>query len=280
LLGEADRAIEALSGAGISVLVLKGAALLGSVYDLGERAMEDVDLLVSPRHAAAAERALRRAGFSRGGDPRRPLGSRHHHACAFARDPNLRIDLHTAIAYPPRWRLTAEALFSRAVAWPLATAARNSVVRRPATEDLLIHPAVHAVSSELQTDDRAILDLQQIAECLLPDWAEVVARADHVRASVALWLLLAHASHQTGRPVSEWAEARLQPSRPRRSYLGWLLWSGAGKGAPSFAHRRRRMRQVLMGPAATDDAWRFAAAAVRFGLLRAADAAIARIAPP
>ena len=69
------RAIDALQATGTEVLVLKGAALIGSVYeDPGARPMGDVDLAVPPPRVGEAVRALQGAGFTAAGeDPERLL---------------------------------------------------------------------------------------------------------------------------------------------------------------------------------------------------------------
>lgn len=95
------RAIDALQAAGSEVLVLKGAALIDSVYgDLGARPMGDVDLAVPPPRVAEAVRALRGAGLTAiEGNPELLLAARH--SLAF-RDPRgQEVDLHRGMLWHP-----------------------------------------------------------------------------------------------------------------------------------------------------------------------------------
>lgn len=95
------RAIDALQATGSEVLVLKGAALVGTVYgDLGARPMGDVDLAVPPPRIGEAVRALEGAGLTAiEGDPERLLTARH--SLAF-RDPGgQEVDLHRGMLWHP-----------------------------------------------------------------------------------------------------------------------------------------------------------------------------------
>ncbi len=270
LLSEAEAAIAALASAGIPVLVVKGAALLGAVYHLEERAMEDVDLLVPHDRGATASAALARAGFSRGGDPRRPLASRRHHACAFWRDPMLRIDLHSRLAYPPRWQLDGAGLFSRAVTW---AAAPDGWARRLSDEDLLVHLAVSEAAGELTGDGRASLDAQRVIDRLCPNWEALVARARESRSVIASWLLLRHARMHRGVEIPAWVEDALRPDPLRASLLHRLL--RLDQATPyRFTNHPRRLRQALVAPLVTDSPLLLAGAAARFAALRTADLAL------
>lgn len=273
LLREAEEAIAALERRSVPVLVVKGAALLGAVYELDERAMEDVDLLVLPPDRARAIAALEQAGFARVGMRDRPLGNLLHHACAFARDPGFPIDLHTAVAYPPRFALAPADLFARSVPWELAGETR---ARRPDGADLLLWACVHAIADELTGDGRLVADVERLAQRGDLDWDELAARARRSRCAAALWLALRHARLRGAAAVPEPAERRLAPGRLRRAYLERLLALDA-ETPYRFAGHGRRLRQALMAPATTDDPWRLAAALTRFGALRAADAAVSRI---
>jgi len=100
-LRTARHAIEALRGAGLEILALKGAALIGTAYeDAGARPLADADLAVEPGRAGDAVRALEQAGFvAREQNPQRLLEVRH--SLAF-RDPGGReVDLHRGTLWLP-----------------------------------------------------------------------------------------------------------------------------------------------------------------------------------
>jgi hypothetical protein len=72
-----SEALDALAGADIPLLVLKGAALAQMVYaDAVCRPMRDVDVLIRPRDARRAYETLRQVGFTPGEGE---SGPRHHH---------------------------------------------------------------------------------------------------------------------------------------------------------------------------------------------------------
>ena len=92
-LKEAGEVIKALQDSGIPVIVLKGAALLETVYpDPGTRPMADIDLLVSPCNLNKAENILRGLNFFLA-----PTGELHY----IKREKSLftQIDLHWNIWY-------------------------------------------------------------------------------------------------------------------------------------------------------------------------------------
>ena len=78
LLAQIDEAIEALNGAGIAPLLLKGAAYLklGIHGDPGARVAADLDVLVPVNAVETARRALEDIGY--GANPNCPWRTRHH----------------------------------------------------------------------------------------------------------------------------------------------------------------------------------------------------------
>jgi len=100
--GFVDEITAALSAAGIAVILLKGAALLRTLYDdVGLRPLGDVDLLVEERDLERADTTLRAVGLQAGGyghmDERRgPLCHMHVYYCRPTL-PSIPVELH--------WRL-------------------------------------------------------------------------------------------------------------------------------------------------------------------------------
>jgi len=90
--------VRALEGAGIPMLVLKGAALARLVYaNPALRPMRDVDLLVPKAAARQAWAALEAIGFSAGGTP---VGPSHHHLQGLSTTLNgatITVELHTEL---------------------------------------------------------------------------------------------------------------------------------------------------------------------------------------
>lgn len=98
-----EEIIKALDERGIPVILLKGAALVQTVYPSPElRPMSDLDLLVPPEHAGRAQRELQRLGYNA------PMIQRarahHHHHLPIAhkqkRGLTMQIEIHRRLLPP------------------------------------------------------------------------------------------------------------------------------------------------------------------------------------
>ncbi len=137
----ARQAIDAISLAGVPVLLLKGISLASRIYtDPGERPMSDIDLLVPSSGHADASAALRRLGYWIAG-PAAERG-RFHHATTFKRRAAA-IDLHRSIVQPLRRGATIAGLWDRAR--PAGSAFPYALIADPIDETLLVmtHIARH-----------------------------------------------------------------------------------------------------------------------------------------
>lgn len=133
------KAIDALQGAGLELLALKGGALVSSAYQRpGARPMIDLDLAVRPADVATAVEALQRAGFSSPSEnPARAL--RVHHSIGFVDQADHEIDLHRGML----WRAGLDQDFwKRAV--PVEVAGARVLTLCPA--DQLLHVCVHGAA--------------------------------------------------------------------------------------------------------------------------------------
>jgi len=138
-------ALEALGAAGVRAIMLKGAALIESVYpDPAMRELLDLDLLVEPGGLNAARAALAPLGYR----PETATGlpddrSGHHHEPALVSDRALvAIELHHHIA------MTDEGgRFDLGGIWERARGDGAQLL--PAPEDLLLHVALHFTRNRL-----------------------------------------------------------------------------------------------------------------------------------
>lgn len=269
LLSAAARALRALDNAGVATLVLKGASLIDTVFAIDERAMADVDLLVRARDLRSAEHALSTTGAARVRDTGRPWSSKVHYAGAYRLPEGVDVDIHTSLAVALRWRIPIEDLFARSVPMRLNAACS---ARRLCNEDLLLYVAINQASDDYASDARPAMDVARVVETLAVDWDSLVERARSWRCSAATWLTLEHGRRHAGAPVPLDVIRALRPSRLRSAYLQRLLALDAATPY-RFPRHDRRLRQLLIGPAATDAPWRFVAAGLRFVALRSVDAA-------
>jgi hypothetical protein len=175
------RAIDALQATGAEVLVLKGAALIDSVYeDPGSRPMGDVDLAVPRPQIGDAVRALQDAGLTAiEGDPERLLAARH--SLAF-RDPGgQEVDLHRGMLWHPGldeefWRGSVDA----------QVAGARVRILNPA--DQLLHVCAHGAAWNPVHPVRWAADAYKSIEAAGAGlaWDRLIAMAERGRLSLPL----------------------------------------------------------------------------------------------
>jgi len=144
LLAELDRRAKE---AGLTLLGMKGSALLQlDLYAPGERPMSDVDLLVRPGDADAADRLIVAAGYARGvSQPRHvayePQGQSAERAFGEHAGNPVKIELHPAVLEPlPRHEIDVTAQLLRAGAAP-------GLVGYPSLAALMRHLLLHAAGN-------------------------------------------------------------------------------------------------------------------------------------
>lgn len=104
LLEKVEASVEALNAAGVTPLLLKGAALVLTCYDdVRQRPMADIDLLVRPDEAERAREALLDSGWDRDREtyPAEMYG-RHYHQPPVedAGGSGIELELHTGLLVP------------------------------------------------------------------------------------------------------------------------------------------------------------------------------------
>ncbi len=141
-----DGVVQAFHRAHVPVMLLKGAALIRTVYPRYDlRPMSDVDLLVRPGSAGQALRLLERHGCCRGLDLlREDFFPKYHYEVDFITDSPrpLRIDLHARPLRPLRVARTMpdDALWEGA----FVVRIEEAEVLVPSPELMFIHLAAHA----------------------------------------------------------------------------------------------------------------------------------------
>jgi hypothetical protein len=235
---QVNRVLGALRQAGIPVIVLKGWALIPTVYggDYGQRTYDDIDLLVLSPDAARAVDILHGLGYQGQVEPWLGYSRRYCHSWAYAA-PNATTPFGRPLAFgiQPHWRLLhtpfhtrqmpIEQLFERAQ--PLCVAGVDA--HRLAAEDHLVYTCGHlALHHEY---DEALFRYYEIAAHILQagpafDWDAVAARASAWRLILPLQRILA-------RLAALWPEvvpiqaleaiSGLQPTRAERLVHRWWV---------------------------------------------------------
>jgi hypothetical protein len=161
---ERDRILELLAAEDIPVVLLKGAALVDTVYDhAGQRPMADLDLLVpnqSIRRAHALvehELGYQVYGASLGRDDEQRLRDHHHHFPLLKHGGQVMVELHHRL-FDDRPDYEVESLWARAM-----PAAGPPPRLLPAPEDLFLHVAVHFAFDRIHRGESALSQLADIA---------------------------------------------------------------------------------------------------------------------
>lgn len=191
LLARAEQALDALLGAGVTPIALKGLDFLHRLYPtVDRRTVDDVDLLVRRRDLTTALDALRDAGWQLPADDRAThyIRSSHHLPLRSPGPITVDFELHWNLAQEERYRIDAEGLFERAR--PLEIAGRP--VLRLDDHDAVAHLLIHHFSHYFDRRLKWLVDLQLIAESDRLDWETVAGRVGNWGASAAAGVSLVH----------------------------------------------------------------------------------------
>jgi len=212
-LNRLDRHLQTLAELGIEPVVLKGAALVLTVYDtLGQRWFSDTDLLVPPSEWERVADAYRNDGWVAEHDD---FGGNH--------GVNLRrgdevLDLHrlvhSEIVVPGRLEQTMSRLETVVGERPLPSGRR---IRILAPTDALLHTLVHGTQRLLPHNLRWTLDADRLIRAGDIDWWRLISLARTFRLSPLIHDALVLLGSLTGRPVEQWVLQRLAADR-----LSWL----------------------------------------------------------
>jgi hypothetical protein len=190
------RAIDALRGAGLDVLVLKGGSLLASAYgDVGSRPMGDLDIAVRPEQVPAAVKALRGARLTPiEKDPVRALEARH--SLAFRDADGQEVDLHRGL----QWRAGLDEDFWRE-AVTAEVAGAPVLILCPA--DQLLHVCVHGAAWNPVQPIRWVADAYKTIEAAGAelDWPRLVAMAIEGRLTLPLHDAISYLADELEAPV-------------------------------------------------------------------------------
>jgi hypothetical protein len=239
--------VEALSDAGIDVMLLKGAALAVTAYpSFVDRPMADLDFLVDPARAVEAHRLMQTVGWIA-----EPTGysvevwDEHHHLppLADSRGSGLRLEIHAAPLAPGHpFRLDRALL--------LASAATVSVGRAqvhvPEPHLHALHAAIHfAWSHSLDSGAlNAFRDLAVLSSAQSFSWTRLTALARDTGSEASLYWTLRLARSLSGLAVPAELLARLSPPLGERT-LSMLehhfteIICRTERGCPSVALRQR-----------------------------------------
>ena len=232
LLRERERILRALAALGVPVLLLKGAALVETAYpNPALRPMVDLDLLVPPVQARAAQGAFAGLGYGAAtGDPWPGFSWRYRNAMAFVR-PYERgfpfyLGLHTRLYDVPFYeRIPVSDWFARGLALP----AECWGALAPAAEDHVVYLCGHlALHHRYEPALMRYLDIALLVHRAggTVDWPSVAARAADWRLVIPVQRTLARVEQTwpgVVPPAASAQVAQLRATRAERWVHDWVL---------------------------------------------------------
>ena len=218
------RVVDALVAADVPALLLKGAALVETVYpDPAQREMLDLDILVPPRLLPAASAALTPLGYRPHMDNGQGTGAtmamrvsldEHHGPALIGDEQLLAVELHRHILIPGEgWQFEIDEF------WQRSRPSGNGPHVLPSPEDLLLHVCLHFTRNRLGGSYRRrqtggalgqICDIARIVEYEPVEWASLTDTARRYRLDARIFLGL-FAARELGVPIPQDALAELQP---------------------------------------------------------------------
>ncbi len=240
MLAALEDAVGRLAAAGIPTLVLKGAALIESIYpSLGQRPMNDLDVLVPHDRAAAADRVLCANGYawSNPTDLAATLEFENELMLQRAGPVEVAIELHWHLINAPHYQRRIPMAWFWETARPIHI--NGSATLMLGAEAQLLHLCSHLVLHHGQAaglDLRLLVDVAELLRQTVDvandgadrtadhqpgqrvdgiDWALVLRRAQAWDLVIALQRVLPDAAARLGAPVPATALAELRRLRPR-----------------------------------------------------------------
>jgi hypothetical protein len=251
LIARLEQALDLLLAAGIRPVALKGVDVLHRLYQsFDERALDDVDLLVSGDERDAAIGALEASGFTGPPEPERThwFRSSFELPLTSAGPVGVAFEIHWSLGQELRYRIDPEALLARAK--PLDIAGRS--ILRLDEHDAVAHLLLHHVQHYFDRRLKWVIEVGLIARSPDFSWPAVAARVASWGGSAAAGLALSHIRKLFPRmlppeayralPASAW---RLAATIPLRTTHPLDFYRGT----------RRRGVQLAIAAAALERPW-------------------------
>jgi hypothetical protein len=243
-----DIVSDVLKNAGVEPVILKGAALFGTLYaDPVERDITDIDLLVPENRVKIAVRALAAAGYA-GPSSWKELCTfrRHHFHIPMEREGAATVEVHWALSRPDaHFRLDGQVVTDRAVK---LAGPRASVLQVPAPEHMLLHLVLQNVQEGFARLGR-LVDIDRIvASTPSMDWRALSAEARRGNLASALALSLRLSRRLLGTPVPAGVLDELRPGPVSRLHLAMLHSLDASSPGVLRRHAARLLLDLWLSP--------------------------------
>jgi len=225
---ELEAVLHALADKGITVILLKGAALARTVYaEAGVRPMRDLDLLVRRQDVRAARNALEAVGYTPlDVETRAGIDLEYRHSVTLQRVGILTtlIELHWSIFAPQYYlhRLPMEWFWQTAI--PVRVGNAPTLILGP--EAQLLHLCAHLVLHHEGTELLWLNDIAEVISCYQNqmDWEQLLDRAQAYDLLLPLQQLLPRMAEEWQSPVPGAVLADLQARRASPAETRVFTW--------------------------------------------------------
>jgi putative nucleotidyltransferase-like protein len=214
--------LQALNGAGITPVLLKGSHLAPIVYrDPSHRPMADIDLLFRREDLPQAERALLDLGYATNRtEAIEDFCLRGRHLPVLTKNDGLAVELHWTLAHPSEGvTIDLDALWARSTEVTLF----DQKARVLSPEDLLVYISLHAalLHNFDEKGVRPLLDVVAIVEHYgsALDWSAVAERSRQWGVERSAYLTLELARREAGAAIPQTFLDDLKPSRISEAVL-------------------------------------------------------------
>ena len=253
--------VKAFNAAGVPIIILKGAAMLGTIYpSLASREMGDVDVLIRPEDLERAAQILTEHGY------RYPLDVYPGHPTAYilrylsemsftvAQPWGPEIDLHWRLVnhewYEGVIRIDTTGVWARSRSVDLdgVTALGLSI------EDLIWHLCLHASLHKDGQLLRRLIDIDRVirSEAGAVDFEALVQRVRTYHIKSLVYFSLAAATNWLRTPVSETVLARLKPSAWQLRVINRLVTPHEALAAQERSRTTDRLLQLVLADTGLD----------------------------
>ena len=217
-----DDLVRCLRACGVEPVILKGAAVMDTLYDEPvERDLDDLDILVRPSDVERAAAALTESGY--GLDPALPSPEayrRHHFHLPLQHRGRPMVEVHWALSRPfSPFQLSAERVLEAAIVAPRPT---GLSMRVPRPEHLILHVVLQNLQESFSRLGR-LVDIDRItASCPGLDWDTLTRAARDGDLGPAVSFSLQMTKRLFGSPIPDAVIRDLRPSRLARFHLAIL----------------------------------------------------------
>jgi len=223
---ELSRVAEAASAGGLTIIPLKGLALIQTLYpNPALRVMNDVDILIKKGELGGLKDILPGLGWRE--LPRKAPAQEvieDRHAALFSKrlstDTVLSLEIHTTLAYARPKKIMIPRLWERAYAKTI----RGTAMHYLSSEDTLLSLALHLRSHTRRLTLKFIIDIAELLQArgAVLDWPYIktVACANRIRDTVYFFVYLAR--ELSGAAVAVDALKTLHPPPVKRKLMNCL----------------------------------------------------------